>query len=724
MIRLEDIIAKLEAYLAEEEIDLVRKAYVYCAKVHGGQVRLSGEPYLSHPLEVAGILADLHLDAASVAAGLLHDTVEDTRTEAEDIRSMFDDTIADLVEALTKIGQIEASSAHERQADTFRKMLMAMSQDLRVIIIKLADRLHNMRTLEFHKPDKRQAIARETMDIYAALANRLGLGWIKEELEETAFRYLNPQEYEDISRRLAASKEDREAYVQEVADALEADLKKSSLDVRIMGRTKTIPSIHRKLVTQNVTIDQIYDITALRIITDSVRDCYAVLGVIHTLWMPIPGRFKDFVALPKANMYQSIHTTVLGPSGHRVEFQVRTAEMHSVAESGIAAHWLYKEGRPQEEREDERFNWLRQLLEWQKEVLDPKEYMHTLRTDLFQEEVYVFTPNGRVIELPRDATPVDFAYLIHTDIGNHCAGAKVNGKMVPLKRPLENGEIVEIITSPHRKPSRDWLKFVKTGRARSKIRAYLRSEEKERALGLGREILEKELTRYAVKPESGMLKERKLGEAARSLGLPSAEELFLGLGFGRLAPRQVLSKLLPPEVLQAHHRDGERLPEREPSDMGPQEAHVKVKNVEDVLIRPAGCCNPVPGEPIVGYITRGRGVTIHSVDCPNVGMLDYEPDRRVDVEWDLETDAQYIVELRLESVDEPGILAKISGVIADNHANIVHVQAETSESGEAAVIHSGIQIQNLRHLEKVVRGLRAIPGLLKVERVKGAPVRH
>ena len=724
MISFKDIATKLETYLSREDINLTQKAYTYCAKVHGGQVRLSGEAYLSHPLEVANILADLHLDAISVAAGLLHDTVEDTHVEVEDIRHVFGDTLADLVEALTKISQIEVTSAHERQADNFRKMLMAMSHDLRVIIVKLADRVHNMCTLEFHEPERRNAIAQETMDIYAPLANRLGLGGIKEELEDRAFRYLKPQEHEDINHKLIASKKEREAYLQEVIDALSVELKNSSLDVRTMGRTKTISSIHRKLVSQNITIDQIYDITALRIITDSVRDCYAVLGVIHSLWMPIPGRFKDFIALPKANMYQSIHTTVMGSRGHRVEFQVRTDEMHKVAESGIAAHWLYKEGRPQEERDDERFNWLRQLLEWQKEVQDPKEFMRTLRTDLFQEEVYVFTPKGRVIELPRDATPVDFAYQIHTDIGNHCASAKVNGRTVPLKQKLENGQIVEIVTQPHHKPSRDWLKFVMTARARSKIRSFLRSEEKERAMGLGSEILEKELERYEKNSRIAIPEAKELKEVAHLLGLSSADEMILGLGFGWLAPRQVVSKILAPDVIKAHESDEELIPSQELSEVVTRKAHVKVKNFEDLLVRPATCCSPVRGEPIVGYITRGRGVTIHGVDCPNVGILDYEPDRRVEVEWDLETNAQYLVELRLESVDEPGIMAKVSGVIAEHRSNIVHVQAETSEGFVGAVIHFGIKIQDFAHLEKVLRELRTLSGVLKVERVKGVPVRN
>ena len=725
MIRLEDIIGKLETYLPEEDLDLVRKAYVYCAKVHRGQVRLSGEPYLSHPLEVAGLLADLHLDATSVAAGLLHDTVEDTHTQPEEIRRMFGETVAELVNAVTKISRIEATSAQERQADGFRKMLMAMSQDLRVIIIKLADRLHNMRTLEFHGPGKQQSIARETTDIYAPLANRLGMGWMKEELEESAFRFLHPAEHEDISRRLAASREERQTYLEEVARALESELKASELNVRVMGRTKSIPSIHRKLIAQNVSLEQIYDLTALRIITDSVRDCYAVLGAIHSLWMPIPGRFKDFIALPKANKYQSLHTTVLDPRGHRVEFQVRTGEMHQVAEAGIAAHWLYKEGRPAEEKDDERFNWLRQLLDWQKEVQDPKEYLHTLRTDLFQEAVFVFTPKGKVVELPRDATAVDFAYEIHTDVGNHCAGAKVNGKMVPLKRTLQNGEIVEIITSLRRKPSRDWLKFVKTGRARHRIRAFLRTEETERALGLGREILEKEAARYGKSARDGLLKEKSLKAAASALDLSSAKDLILAVGFGRLASGQVMAKLLPPEVIQslpkkkapagAAEKGG--IPTGGPADS----SRVKVKDIQDVLVRPAGCCNPVPGDPIVGFITRGRGVTIHMTDCPNVSVMDYEPERRVEVEWDAETEGQHTVELHLETVDAKGLLAQISGVIAESDANIVHMHADTRPEGEGATIRLGIQIHDLSHLERVLRALNGIQGVLKAERMKGAP---
>ncbi|MFQ5913914.1 MAG: RelA/SpoT family protein [Nitrospinota bacterium] len=722
MIRLEDIINELETYLPEKDLNLIRKAYVYSAKVHRGQVRLSGEPYLSHPLEVAGILAGLRLDARSVAAGLLHDTVEDTLAQVDEVRRLFGNTMAELVGAVTKISRIEATSSQERQADSFRKMLMAMSRDIRVIFVKLADRLHNMRTLQYQPPEKRLAIAQETMDIYAPLGNRLGMGWMKEELEESAFCYLHSKEYEDITRRLAASHKDRQDYLQEVTRALKSELKKSSLQVQIMGRTKSVPSIHKKLLAQNVTLDQIYDLTALRILTHSVRDCYAVLGAIHSLWKPIPGRFKDFIAIPKANRYQSLHTSVIGPGGHRVEFQIRTEEMHQVAEVGIAAHWRYKEGRPLSQKDDERFNWLRQLLDWQREVEDPREYLQTLRIDLFPDEVYVFTPNGDVRELLRGATPVDFAYVIHTEVGNHCSGAKVNGKMVPLKQILQNGDIVEILTSPHQKPNRDWLKFVKTARARSKIRNFLRSQEKERALKLGREILEKELARCGQSVADGLLKEKRLETAAKELDLSSAKDLMLAVGFGRLPPRQVLSKLLPSEVIQAQWK--QEAQEAEPWPTRPAgTSGVKVKDVQDLLIRLAGCCNPVPGDPIVGFITRGRGVTIHSTDCPNINVLDYEPDRRIEVQWDREAVGQHTVEIHLETVDEPGMLAKISGVIAENDANIGHMQADTVQGDQQAVIHVRVQIRDVGHLEKVLGGLRGVRGVQKVERIKGAPVR-
>jgi GTP pyrophosphokinase len=725
MIRIEHIIDQLEAYLPEEDMDLVRKAYVFSAKVHRGQVRLYGEAYLSHPLEVADILANLQLDATSVAAGLLHDTVEDTLANLEDIRRLFGDSMAELVDAVTKLSRIEATSPQERQADNFRKMLMAMSRDVRVIFVKLADRLHNMRTLEFHAPKKQLAIAQETMDIYAPLANRLGMGWVKEELEDTAFRYLHPQEYEDISLRLMASREEREAYLAEVTDLLETELEKSSLETRIMGRTKSIPSIHRKLIAQNVTLDQIYDLTALRIITDSVRDCYGVLGAIHSVWKPIPGRFKDFIAIPKANKYSSLHTTVIGPQGHRVEFQIRTEEMHRVSEAGIAAHWRYKEGRPLEAKDDERFNWLRQLLEWQREVQDPGEYLHNLRIDLFPDEVYVFTPNGEVLELPRDATPVDFAYRIHTDVGNHCAGAKINGKMVPLKQPLQNGDIVEILISAHRNPSRDWLKYVKTGRARSKIRAFLRSEDKERALTLGREILEKELSRYGQGAGAELPSDKKLDTVAKQFDLQSGKDLIQAVGFGRLSPRQVAAKILPPEVMQAQLKEEIRHPV--PAESRPispaQTGGVKVGNIQDMLVRFGGCCNPVPGDPIVGFITRGRGITIHSADCPNVNDLEFDPERRIAVEWDVDSEGSHTVEILLETVDEPGILAKISGVIAENEANICHLQADTDSGNDQAIIHIAVQIKDLDHLEKVLRGLRGVRGVQKAERMKGAPVR-
>ena len=714
MIRLEDIIDHLHTYLPEPEVDLVRKAYVYSAKVHGGQVRLSGEPYLSHPLEVADLLAQLLLDAQTVAAGLLHDIVEDTHVELDEIRELFGEEVAELVDGVTKISQIESKGSAERQAENLRKMILAMAKDLRVILIKLADRLHNLRTLQYHSPRKREAIAQETIDIYAPLADRLGMGWVREELEEEAFKNLRPREYEDIRRRLAIDHEERQHYIGELIRRIETELEAASIRGQIQGRHKRLYSIHRKMLAQRIPLGEVYDLTALRIITDSVKDCYALLGIIHSLWKPIPGRFKDFVALPKGNRYQSIHTTVVGPKGRQVEFQIRTEEMHLIAEEGIAAHWRYKEGQPEEEEEDERFVWLRQLLEWQREVKDPREFLDNLKIDLFPDEVYVFTPQGDVQAFPRGATPVDFAYRIHTDIGNRCARAKVNGKLVPLKYELQNGDLVEIETSPHQRPNRDWMRFVRTTRARSKLRAWLRVEEKERALSLGRELLERELSRYG-RSAAEDATEESLKEVAGSLDLASAKDVLQAIGFGRIPPRKVVSKLLPQEVLEAVSPGGATTKEK---TSGTQTLRgVKIKGVEEMPMRFAGCCNPVPGDPIAGFITRGRGVSIHTADCPILQGLPLETARKIPAEWDLSESVRRTVEVMLESIDEPGLLARVSSAITESDANIAHLEGHTTTSGQA-VFYLGVQIRDLAHLEQLLARVQTVRGVLRAERVR------
>jgi GTP pyrophosphokinase len=699
MIRLKDIIDHLHTYLPEPEVDLVRKAYVYSAKVHGGQVRLSGEPYLSHPLEVAGLLAQLLLDAQTVAAGLLHDIVEDTHVELDEIRALFGEEVAELVDGVTKISQIEAKGSAERQAENLRKMILAMAKDLRVILIKLADRLHNLRTLQYHSPRKREAIAQETIDIYAPLANRLGMGWVREELEEEAFKNLRPREYEDIRRRLATDYEERQRYIGELIRRIETELEAAGIRGQIQGRPKRLYSIYRKMLAQRIPLGEVYDLTALRIITDSVKDCYALLGIIHSLWKPIPGRFKDFVALPKGNRYQSLHTTIVGPKGRQVEFQIRTEEMHLIAEEGIASHWRYKGEEPEE---GERFVWVRQLLEWQREVKDPREFLDNLKIDLFPDDVYVFTPKG------------DFAYRIHTDIGNRCARAKVNGKLVPLKYELQNGDLVEIETAPHQRPNQDWMRFVRTTRARSKLRAWLRVEEKERALSLGRELLERELGRYGRSSEENAT-EKSLEEVAGFLDLASAKDVLQAIGFGRITPRKVVSKLLPKEVWEAVSPG--RTPAKEKTSGIQTLRGVKVKGIEEMPMRFAGCCNPVPGDPISGFITRGRGVSIHTADCPILQGQALETARKIPAEWDLSESTWRTVEIMLESIDEPGLLARVSSAISESDANIAHLEGHTTKSGQA-VFYLGVQIRDLAHLEQLLARVQTMRGVLRAERVR------
>ncbi len=712
MIRLEDIIDHLHTYLPEPDVGLVRKAYVYSAKLHGGQVRLSGEPYLSHPLEVANLLAQLLMDAQTVAAGLLHDIVEDTHVELDEIRELFGEEVAELVDGVTKISQIEAKGSAERQAENLRKMILAMAKDLRVILIKLADRLHNLRTLQYHSPRKREAIAQETIDIYAPLANRLGMGWVREELEEEAFKNLRPREHEDIRRRLATDYEERQRYIGELIRRIETELEAAGIRGQIQGRPKRLYSIYRKMLAQRIPLGEVYDLTALRIITDSVKDCYALLGIIHSLWKPIPGRFKDFVALPKGNRYQSLHTTIVGPKGRQVEFQIRTEEMHLIAEEGIASHWRYK-GEESDE-DDERFVWLRQLLEWQREVKDPREFLDNLKIDLFPDEVYVFTPKGDVQAFSRGATPVDFAYRIHTDIGNRCARAKVNGKLVPLKYELQNGDLVEIETAPDQRPTQDWMRFVRTTRARSKLRAWLRVEEKERALSLGRELLERELSRYGQSAEEDAT-EKSLEEVAGSLDLASAKDVLQAIGFGRIPPRKVVSKLLPQEVLEAVSPDG--APAKEKTSGTQTLRGVKVKGVDEMPMRFAGCCNPIPGDPIAGFITRGRGVSIHTADCPILQGQALETARKIPAEWDLSESTWRTVEIMLESIDEPGLLARVSSAISESDANIAHLEGHTTKSGQA-VFYVGVQIRDLAHLEQLLARVQTMRGVLRAERAR------
>jgi GTP pyrophosphokinase len=717
MVRLDDILEKILSYNADADLDAVRKAYVFSAKVHQGQMRLSGEPYLTHPMEVAFILAQLRMDVPTVVTGLLHDTIEDTLTTVEELRSLFGEEVAELVDGVTKIGKITFRTSEERQAENFRKMLLAMARDIRVVLVKLTDRLHNMRTLDHHPEARQRRIAQETLDIYAPLANRLGISWIKSELEDLAFRYLQPEIFYDLVAKVAKKKKEREKYIREVKEYIEAKLAEQGIKGELSGRSKHLYSIYLKMERQGIDFDQVYDLIAFRIIVESIRDCYAVLGIIHSAWKPIPGRFKDYIAMPKANMYQSLHSTVIGPFGERMEVQIRTEDMHRVAEEGIAAHWKYKEGKAEsgtQERDDKRFGWLRQMLEWQQELKDSKEFMDTVRVDLFPEEVYVFTPNGDVKELPKGASPIDFAYTIHTDVGHRCVGARVNGKLVPLKTQLHNGDIVEVITSPNQTPSKDWLKFVRTSKARNRIRQWIKTQQREKSIEFGKDLLEKELRKYGMGLKRALASE-ELTETVSELGFQAVDDLLAALGYGKVSIGQVLGRIVPQEKLKS-----------EPAKKGPigqvlekirkkPSSAIKIHGVEDIMVRFAKCCNPLAGDPVIGFITRGRGVTVHTRDCPHV--LEADPERRIEVEWDMKKKASRPAKVRVYCVDQKGMLAGITGAITTCEANIISANV-FSTPGNKGVNTFEVDVQDLEHLNRVINALLKVKGVYKVERMR------
>jgi GTP pyrophosphokinase len=719
MIRFEDLIEKVRAANPDADVELLRRAYVFSAFEHKGQVRHSGEPYLVHPLEVADILADMRLDVVTVAAGLLHDVVEDTLTTIERIKELFGDEVAHLVEGVTKLGAIPFSSSEERQAENFRKMLLAMVDDIRVILVKLADRLHNMRTLHFLPEERRQKIAQETRDIYSPIANRLGMSKVKNELEELAFRYLEPRAYEALHAQVEGRRKATEGMIEDLKRTISAKLAEAQVPIlEIDGRIKRLFSIQQKLRRQKIDLDQVYDFVALRIITQSVKDCYAALGIIHQTWSPVPGRIKDFIAMPRPNGYQSLHTSVISERGFPFEVQIRTADMHRIADEGIAAHWKYKEGRVGADRDEQYFLWLRQLLEWQQEVRDPQEFIHSLKIELYPEEVYIFTPKGEVKALPRGSTPVDFAYSVHTDVGNQCVGARVNGKMVPLRTRLKNGDIVEIVTTTGHKPSRDWLNFVVTSRARSKIKHFIQGEEKTRAIELGRKLFEKEARRFDVNLKE-LLAPETIAKAVAAYGVTRGDDLMAAIGYGKVEPRAVLTKLVPQDGLK------EKAPETALTSvvkrvLGTGEEKIKVRGFDDLLVFRAKCCNPIRGEQIVGYITRGKGVSVHAASCPNVVNLLFDPERRIDVEWDKGSDpAPYVVKLAIQVEDRKGILADVSAKIAGINTNIKNVEA-TSNGDSVGRINMTVEISDLKHLQKVVKSLKSVEGVLDVERERAA----
>ena len=715
MLRFNDILERLISYNPHADTDLLRKAYVFSAKVHLGQVRLSGEPYLIHPLEVAGILTQLRLDVASVATGLLHDTMEDTLTNIKEIQGNFGEEIAQLVDGVTKISQISLRSSEEGQAENFRKMILAMVKDIRVILIKLADRLHNMRTLKHHSLEKQMEIAQETIDIYAPLAHRLGIDWVKSELEDLAFQYIYPKIYEEIQRKIAKKEKERARYIDEVKRTLMKKLYENRIEGEVTGRLKQIYSIYLKMKDQNIDFDQVFDITAFRVIVNSIKECYDVLGIIHSLWKPIPGKFKDYIGLSKENMYQSLHTSVIGPYGERIEIQIRTHEMHRIAEEGIAAHWKYKEGKAFEEADDKRFTWLRQLLEWQRDLKDDAEFIESVKVDLFPNEVYIFTPKGSVKQFPIGATPVDFAYSIHSDVGNHCVGAKVNGKIVPLKYVLRSGDTVEIMTSPGQKPSKDWLKFVKTSRAKTKIRQWFTAEEREKSITLGKEILEKELRKYNLQ-QAKLIKSGDLAKVAGEFSFQGVDDLIAAVGYGKVTANQIIGKILPQERLEQTEVQEEGHLKRliQKVTRSPRDA-LLIKGIDNVMVRYAGCCNPVPGDKVVGFITRGRGVTIHSADCQNA--MDDDPNRKVEVEWDSTKEYIYPVRIRIHSEDKKGLLAEISHSFSSREANIKNAKVETTED-KKAVSTFEVEIRDLNHLNKVIKTLEKIKGIYRVERLR------
>ncbi len=718
MIRFEDLLEKVRAYSPDADVELLRRAYVFSAFEHRGQVRHSGEPYLIHPLAVADFLADMKLDAVAIAAGLLHDVVEDTLTTIERIQELFGAEVAHVVEGVTKISAIPFASSEERQAESFRKMLLAMVDDIRVILVKLADRLHNMRTLNHLPDDRRIKIAQETRDIYAPIANRLGMSKVKNELEELSFRYLAPQEYEALRARVDAKRRATEGLIEQLKTTITAKLAEAQVPIaEIDGRIKRLWSISQKLKRQKIELEQVYDFIALRIVTDSVKDCYAALGIIHQTWSPVPGRIKDFIAMPRPNGYQSLHTSVISDGGLPFEVQIRTLEMHRRAEEGIAAHWKYKEGRVGDERDERYFQWMRQLLDIQQEVRDPQEFIQNLKIELYPEEVYTFTPKGLVKALPRGATPVDFAYSIHTDVGHQCIGARVNGKMVPLRTRLKNGDIVEIATSAGHKPSRDWLNFVVTSRARNKIKHLIHSEEKARATELGRKLFEKDARRFDLNPKT-LLDGDGFAKVLADLGVQRLDDVFAAIGYGKVAPKALLTKLVPPDTLK------EKAPEGPVTSavkrvFGAGEEKIKVTGFDDLMVFRARCCNPIRGEKIVGYITRGKGVSVHSATCPNVVNLLYDPERRIEVEWDktsgADAAARYTVKLTMEVEDRKGLLAAVSAKIADINTNIKNMEART-DPDQHARIDMTVEISDLKHLEKVIKSLKAVDGVLDVER--------
>ena len=712
VIRLQDIEGEVLKHHPEADTSLIQKAYVFSAKAHEGQIRLSGEPYLSHPLEVGYLLAQMGLGPITVSCGLLHDTVEDTVASLDDLDEYFGEEVTDIVNGVTKIGQLVFGNKATQQAEYIRKMVLSMSQDIRVLLVKLADRVHNMRTLGYMEPAKQKRIARETMDIYAPLAGRLGMFRVKAELEDLAFFYLEPEAYQQIQEGLILKKGEREKYIEEICELLKEKLAEHGLEGEVSGRLKHNYSIYRKLQAQQISLEELHDILAFRIILNTVSECYEALGVVNNLFRPVPGRLKDYIGMPKANFYQSMHTTVIGPYGERMEVQIRTQEMHRIAEEGIAAHWSYKEKKPFKVKDAERFAWLRQLVDLQKDLKTPEELLEGMRLELFPDEVYVFTPQGEVKELPRGATPVDFAYAIHTEVGNACTGAKVNGRMVPLRHELQNGDTVEITTSSNQRPNRDWLQFVKTPKARHKIRQWLKGVEREQSIGLGKELLERELRKNGASLAKLMKDGDDLKKVTTDLSFHRVDDLFEAVGHGKLSPGQVSGRILkilfPAAEEEAPPLEAEVRP---PKEAGP----IRIKGLQDLLVRLASCCQPIPGDDIVGYITRGKGVTIHRSDCAYLART--ESFRQIPAEWDGRPQDLYPANIQVVTVDKPGLLADISNALKSADVNVTKASVTTTAE-QRGIANFTVQVSDQQHLDRVFTALKKLKEVISVKRVK------
>ena len=725
-VNIQDIIEKRKEHARKVDVKLIMKAYDYASKMHDGQVRRSGEPYIIHPLNVAYILADIGMDEASICAALLHDVVEDTEATNEDIINIFGEEIAQMVAGVTKLSNISFSSAEEQQVEDYRKMFLAMGKDIRVILIKLADRLHNMRTLKHLKRERQIANAKETMELYAPLANRLGLYSLKWELEDLAFKYLYPEEYHELVEGINKKRDERLKFIQKIMDDIRVELKKQRIDAEVTGRAKHLYSIYRKMKRDNKTLDQIYDLFALRILVNSVKDCYAALGVVHELYNPMPGRFKDYISVPKPNMYQSIHTTLLGEKGTPFEVQIRTWDMHRVAEYGIAAHWAYKEASYLGKKktvtvETDKLSWLRETLEWQSEIEDPQEFLNTLKTELFVDEVYVFTPKGLIKVLPSGATPIDFAYSIHEEIGNHMTGCKINSKMMPIITPLENGDIVEIVTSDNSKgPSRDWLKFVKSTKAKNKIQSFFKKAQKAENIEKGKELIEKEIKRIGFN-HTELFKPEFIQPALDKYKYKDLEEMYAAIGFGANSPVKVIARMLQ-EYKKAHEEENieqklEELATRKNTRTKPSESGVVVKGIDNCLVKLSKCCNPLPGDEIVGYITKGRGVSVHRKDCVNIKDLISEESRMIDVEWYNQNESSYNVDIEVYSNDRAGLLVDVLKEIGTTKAKLMGVNTKTTKE-RIAILEITIEIENLDELNKVIKAIRKVDSVYEVHRRK------